>query len=333
MADAPGVSALQAAVAAAVARRRPLIARWHAEGTDCYRLFAGASEGWPGLAVDRYGPLLLAQEFRAPLAAAERAAVAAGLAGLAEHGAPTVPTWRTRKGASAAAATSPQVECRELGVRYVVAAFHRGLDPWLFLDFRVVRRWLLAHARGRSVLNLFAYTCTAGTAAAVGGAREVWNVDFAARHLALGRANAERNGVRAVQHFVHEDCLPVLRQLAGRNVQRRGRRSRRHLRVAPRAFDLVVLDPPPLARSPFGTVDTARDYESLFKPAWLLLAPGGAVLAANNNAAVSWAEFGQRLQRCAAKAGRPLTVLERLLPEEDFPGRDGDPLLKIALCR
>ena len=52
-------------------RREGLIARLHAEDTDCYRLFHGAVEGRPGLAVDRYGPVLLVQTWREPLADGE----------------------------------------------------------------------------------------------------------------------------------------------------------------------------------------------------------------------------------------------------------------------
>ncbi|MEO0606508.1 MAG: SAM-dependent methyltransferase, partial [Myxococcota bacterium] len=48
----------------ALVRRERLLERLHAEGTDCYRLFHGAVEGHPGLALDRYGPLLLVQTWR-----------------------------------------------------------------------------------------------------------------------------------------------------------------------------------------------------------------------------------------------------------------------------
>ena len=51
----------------ALERRREALARWHAEGTDGYRLLHGVAEGTPGLAVDRYGPILLVQTWRDPL--------------------------------------------------------------------------------------------------------------------------------------------------------------------------------------------------------------------------------------------------------------------------
>lgn len=68
----------------------------------------------------------------------------------------------------------------ENGVRYPLAARHRGIDPWLFLDLRAARRWVLTNSEGLEVLNLFSYTGGVAAAAACGGAKSVWNVDFSA---------------------------------------------------------------------------------------------------------------------------------------------------------
>ena len=46
------------------------------------------------------------------------------------------------------------------------------------------------------MLNVFSYTCTAGIRAATGGAASVTNVDFSPSALALGRTNAELNGLK-----------------------------------------------------------------------------------------------------------------------------------------
>ena len=52
---------------AALEHRRDLLARCAAADTDAYRVFHGGAEGRPGLTLDRYGALVLAQTFRAPL--------------------------------------------------------------------------------------------------------------------------------------------------------------------------------------------------------------------------------------------------------------------------
>lgn len=66
----------------------------------------------------------------------------------------------------------------EYGVRYPLAARHRGIDPWLFLDLRAARKWVLENSKGMEVLNLFSYTGGVSVAAACGGAKNVWSVDF-----------------------------------------------------------------------------------------------------------------------------------------------------------
>lgn len=300
-------------------RRTDLVRRLAAEGTDCYRLFHGVAEGRPGLTVDRYGPLVLCQTFRDPLEQAELACL--------ESRYPSAVFVDRSRGLHRGEA---DVLARELGLVYRIVSSPARRDAGLFLDLRSTRRWILGHARGLSVLNLFAYTCGVGMVAAAGGAAEVWNVDASRNSLTLGAENFERNGLQG--EFLAEDALPILWQLAGLPVKGRGARRRRYLKVPRRQFDLVVLDPPPRARGPFGAVDLVRDYQSLFKPALLATAPGGRVLAVNNVGSVTRERFETLLVRCAEKAGRPLAGLDWLTPDEDFPTLDDSPPLKVAIC-
>jgi 23S rRNA (cytosine1962-C5)-methyltransferase len=327
-------------LARALDARGALRERLHAEGTDAYRLFHGTVEGAPGLTVDRYGDLALAQSFHAPLAADDLAAVegfyARALPGCAfvynDRSGPGSRVANALDGDALRAAEQPRV-ASEMGVRYAIRARHAGSDPWLFLDLRAGRRRVLAGAAGRSVLNLFAYTCGVGVAAAVGGAREVLNVDFAASGLAVGAENARLNGVTMAS--VQSDVFPAARQLAGiaQPAAVRGRRLPAYPRLEARRFDVVFLDPPRLAKSPFGVVDLVRDYAAVFKPALLATAEGGAVVCCNNVAAVDRDAWLDGLRRSAAKAGRPVRDAEWITPEEDFPTRDGRHPLKTVWLR
>ena len=317
----------------AIERRRSLLERWAREETDCVRLFHGIAEGRPGLTVDGYGPVLLVQTWREPLAEGELDAIARAVErGI---GAPLIPCWNHR-GEQESAGHDPQLDeaiGRELGARYDVRPRHRGQDPLLFLDFRVARRWVRENARDRSVLNLFAYTCGIGVAACLGGAKQVWNVDFARSALEVGKTNAALNGIDAARFLtLEEDAIPVLRQVAGLSVKGRGAR-RGFTKRGERTFDLVVLDPPRWAKTPFGAIDVVRDYPSLFKPALLACARGGAVLATNHVPQVPLEEWVAVLKRTAEKCGRPIEEPEILVPEEDFPSPDGHPPLKIAIAR
>lgn len=324
----------------ALERRRPLLERLAAEGTDCCRLFHGVAEGAPGLTVDRYAGLLLLQTFRDPLSAPELEELLGALAKKLPWPLAAAYNHRGKKPAESfdlwhkpAAEALLEQTCAENGVKFLIRARHRGIDPWLFLDLRAGRRLLKAACRGQSVLNLFSYTCGAGVCAAAGGAAEVWNVDFAESSLDVGRRNAELNGIEPSRfRLVKEDCLTVARQLAGLSAAGRYGQKRRYQKFEPRAFDLVFVDPPAWAKGGLGAVDVVRDYASLFKPAVLAAKPGGRVVATNHVAAVSWEEWTGGLARCAAKAGRPIKGIERIMPDEDFPSFDGQPPLKIAVC-
>ncbi len=317
----------------AVERRRELLRRLQAEGTDCYRLFHGVAEGRPGLAIDRYGPILLLQTWREALTPEEINAYHRAFED--EMGIPLTPVWnhRAEKTDHANWSGGPPIGS-ELGIRYDVTPRHRGQDPLLFLDFRAGRRLIRQHAEGHSVLNLFAYTGGATLCAAIGGASEVWNVDFARSAIDWARRNLELNDIRGERvHCIEEDVIPVLRQLAGLSVKGRAARHRQYQRLEPRSFDLVVLDPPRWAKSPFGAVDLVRDYPSLFKPALLATAPGGALVVTNNAARVDCDAWVQVLERTAQKCGRSLASIDVVEPEEDFPSVDDAPPLKIAWLR
>jgi len=313
----------------ALVQREPLLTALHSDNTDCYRIFHGAVEGRPGLAVDRYGPVLLFQTWREPLGRDE---VLAWTARVNAHlGLDLAPVHNHRRKPIDFEAHWPHADealvlGHEQGLSFDVRPRHRGQDPLLFLDLRALRRRVRAEAAGRSVLNLFAYTCGVGLLAAAGGAQEVVNVDFARAALAVGRANAERNALP--QRFVRENHFVFARQVAGLKVGRRGR----YRNYEPRTFDLVVLDPPRWSTSRAGTVDTVGDYPSLFKPAVLATRPGGVVAATNNVAAVDREAWFEVLRRCAAKAGRPIASIEWLAPDDDFPSPDGQPPLKVAWC-
>ena len=54
------------------------------------------------------------------------------------------------------------------------------------------------------------------------------------------------------------------------------------------------------------------------------------MIAIDSNVVV---EEHETLDKCARKAGRPLSDLQVLTPEADFPSPDGTPPLKMVLAR
>jgi len=322
--------------------RRELIARLEAEQTNAYRLFHGTVEGRPGLTVDHYGQLILVQSFHATLPASQLAEIEAFYAA-AFPGSELIYNDRSPANSRIANAVPPdrkelattRREFSELGVKYWVQARHDGQDPWLFLDLRAARRRVMAEAEGKSVLNVFAYTCGVGIAAAKAGARHVVNVDFAESSLTVGRDNAKLNDLPVRPRFVKSDAFAAMRQLAGIGQAKmvRGKRMPPFPELAKHRFDLVFMDPPRYSKSPFGVVDLVNDYSALLKPALLCTHEGGTLICCNNVADVERQAWADQIVRSAEKAGRTVREMEWIMPEEDFPTLDGNPPLKVLLLR
>lgn len=335
-------STLISALGHALDARQGLITQLHAEGTDAYRLFHGTVEGRPGLTVDRYGSLILVQSFHGPLAADDETAVAAFYQG-AFAGTDVIYNDRSHANSRVSNPLPPEQLARaealrefsELGVKFNVQARHAGQDPWLFLDLRAARRRIMVEAPGKSLLNVFAYTCGVGVAAAHAGARHVVNVDFAESSLSVGKANARLNTLATRPRFVKSDAFAAMRQLSGIGQPKmvRGKHLPPFPTLEKHSFDLVFLDPPRYAKSAFGVVDLVNDYPALFKPALLCTSEGGTLVCCNNVAQVARDAWADQLVRSAKKAGREVREMEWITPEADFPSNDGNPPLKTLLLR
>jgi len=332
----PTYESLTNAAHKALDARGELLERLHAEGTNAYRLFHGVTEGFPGVTVDRYGSVVLVQSFREPITAQQFEALREGFSSATDNVA-WVANHRGKGGnkaldwQDASSVVAQQHVAQEGEMQFAFAARHAGKDPWLFLDFRAARRQIRKSSRGKRVLNTFAYTCTAGVAAALGDAKSICNVDFSRSALQVGVQNQALNNVQNVStRNLQEDYFCAVRQFAGLPVKGRGRSRKKIKRYGAEQFDLIVLDPPTWARSPFGAVDIIRDYPSLFKPALLALSDGGQLLATHHDAAVDATTWTEILSRCAEKAGRPIRDLQLIEPDSDFPSFDGNPPLKLA---
>lgn len=326
----------------ALDNRQALIVSLHAENTTAYRLFHGSTEGCPGLTIDRYGELLLIQTFHQALEVAEHHAIEAfynnALPGLV-----AIYNDRSQANSRISNPLPPETieaahqarEFTELGLSYAVQARHAGQDPWLFLDMRAGRRRIKQEAAGKTILNLFAYTCGIGLAAASAGASYVVNVDFSESNINVGKKNAHLNDLPIRMRFVQSDAFAAMRQLSGIGQAKmvRGKRMPAFPKLEKHAFDLVFLDPPRYAKSAFGVVDIVNDYPALMKLALLCTAEGGTLICCNNAAQISREVWADQLQRCANKAGRTIRELEWITPENDFPSHDGQPPLKIVLLR
>jgi 23S rRNA (cytosine1962-C5)-methyltransferase len=144
------------------------------------------------------------------------------------------------------------------------------LDTGLFLDHRETRRYVASVAKGKRLLNLFAYTCSFSVHAAVAGATFTKSVDMSNTYTDWGRENFLLNGISLKNNpIVRADCLKFLDEEIRSGLK----------------YDLIVIDPPTISRSKKmdQMFDVQLDYIFLIEKALQLLAVGGAIYFSTNS--------------------------------------------------
>jgi 23S rRNA (cytosine1962-C5)-methyltransferase len=291
------------------------------------RLFAGDSEGLPGVTVDRHGDFVVVQWLTAGalpwrdelLDAIEAAVQPRGiyeqrrvrpLAGQA----PPEPAVRARGDEAPLELVVEEAGCR-FGVD-VTAPMGVGLFP----DLRLGRAAVAARAANRRVLNLFSYTGAFSVAAAKAGAAEVVAVDLAAKAHARARRNFELSGLDPLKmEAITADTLKTVERFI-----ERGRR-----------FDLVICDPPSFSQGPAGSFSVVKDLARLASAAIGVLDAGGLLAFATNAAKLTTLDLDRALAEGAASCRADLRIVQRVGLPPDYPVAPGFPegnYLKFAIA-
>lgn len=157
----------------------------------------------------------------------------------------------------------------EYGVKFYVNLLDY-LDTGLFLDHRETRHLVASIAKDKSLLNLFAYTCSFSVHAAACGASFTKSVDMSNTYTAWGEENFFLNGICQEKHpIVRADCLKFL----DTEIKSRAK------------YDIIVIDPPTISRSKKmeQLFDVQIDYVTLLKKGLKLLNPGGHIFFSTNS--------------------------------------------------
>jgi len=273
------------------------------------RLVWSEADGLPGLVVDRYGPVLVTQCLTFGMARA-RPLFAPALSAVADEVAlfeMDDPTSARIEGFSAAlgwaGGSGPRtVRVIEDGVAFEVA-IGVGHKTGLYLDQRENRARVGALARDRDVLDAFSYTAGFACHALRGGARRAVCIESSPDAIAGARQNLALNGVADRAEILATNVFDELRRL-----ERDGAR-----------FGVIVLDPPPFARSRSALDAAARGYKEINLRALRLLPRGGSLFTFSCSHHVSDTMFEEICRDAAADAGVRLRVVDRLGQARDHP--------------
>ena len=273
------------------------------------RLVWSEADGLPGFVADRYGPVVITQCLTLGMARA-RAMLAKALTDIFPETSVfdmDDPHAAQLEGFSAAlgwaGGSGPRtVRVVESGVTLEVA-IGIGHKTGLYLDQRENRALVGALARDRDVLDAFSYTAGFACHALRGGARRAVCIESSPEAISAARQNLEINGFAAQAEIRASNVFDELRRL-----ERDGTR-----------FGVVVLDPPPFARSRAALDAAARGYKEINLRALRLLERGGSLFTFSCSHHVSETMFEEICRDAAADAGVRVRVAERLGQAHDHP--------------
>lgn len=300
--------------------RSALELRERAFGAPWYRLVHGESDGLPGLTVDRFGDVLVAQ---VTTAGVERLLddVTAALVDL------TAPRaiWMRNDTAmreleglelrswAAHGELPAELVVEEGGLRFAVPAGAAQKTGW-FYDQRENRAALARWAGGRRVLDLFAYVGGWGLTAARAGASEVLCVDGSPAAVDALRANAAANGLDVAAE--RADAFEALRGL----------------REAGRRFDVVVVDPPAFIKRRKDRRHGRDAYHRINRAALEVLEPGGILVTCSCSHHLAEAELIDVVRRESVAAGLSLQIVEVGGQGIDHPVHPAMPETRYLTC-
>ncbi|SUT94406.1 23S rRNA m(2)G2445 methyltransferase [Actinobacillus lignieresii] len=245
------------------------------QGINAYRLYDADLPEY-NLAVDRYDDHIVVQEYAAPKNIDEQKArqrlLDAVSATLYVTGVETnklvLKVRQKQKG------TNQYEKLANKGDYFYVTEYGAKLwvnltdylDTGLFLDHRLTRKMVGQMAKGKTFLNLFAYTGSATIHAALNGAKSTTTVDMSNTYLNWAEQNLELNNLPLRNNRLFQaDCLQWLAECRER-------------------FELIFVDPPTFSNSKRmeDSWDVQRDHIKLMTQLKRILTADGIIVFSNN---------------------------------------------------
>lgn len=286
----------------------------------CCRLIFGEADQFPGLTVDRFENILVAEVLSLGIEKIKGMLFPALVRILREMGEKIDGIYerndspiRKLEGMETGCGFFPlpglpdpesgETTITENGIRYFVDVVN-GQKTGFFLDQKYNRRAIRRIARGKRVLDCFTHTGSFGLNAAAAGALHVTSVDISADAIAMAKRNAKENGLDGRMDFMIADVFDLL------SVLQKEKKS---------DYDFIILDPPAFTKSRDTLRNAIKGYREINYLAMKLLPRGGYLATCSCSHFMTETYFKQMLHNAAEDAGVSLRQIEARQQAPDHP--------------
>lgn len=286
----------------------------------CCRLIFGDADDMPGLTVDRYNDVLVAQTlcygmdqvkpviFKALVD--ELAAMGVTIRGIYERndvkvrkldGMEEYKGWYEADFLPQPGSVLTTID--ENGILYDVDV-ENGQKTGFFLDQKYNRLAVAKIAAGKHVLDCFTHTGAFALNAAKGRAASVTAVDISQEAVDMTNENIRRNGLEAIVTAKQANVFDLLTDLAEHKCH---------------DYDFIILDPPAFTKSGHTVRNAMRGYKEINLKAMKLLPRGGYLATCSCSHFMRDDLFRQMLHDAAKDAGVRLRQIEGRQQSPDHP--------------
>lgn len=294
--------------------------------TNACRVIFSEADGMPGLIVDRYEHVLVAQVGTVGMELLRPTIYPLLLQTLqadgqdvrciyerndsparAKEGLPQTKGWWDGEGTEVP--ESARIKVVENGLVFDLD-IENSQKTGFFLDQKYNRRAVRQIAGGRRVLDCFCHVGPFGLNAAAGGADFVRCVDVSQTAIDLAAENARLNGLDGRMDFTCANVLEYLPEL---------RQDRTRLREEGGPFDLIVLDPPAFTKSRGTIKHAAKGYREINYEAMRLLPRGGYLATCSCSHFMTRDLLAEAIADAAHQANVQLKQVEERQQAPDHP--------------
>ena len=286
----------------------------------CCRLIFGDADDMPGLTVDRYNDVLVAQTlcygmdqvkpviFKALVD--ELAAMGVTVRGIYERndvkvreldGMEEYKGWYQADFLPQPGSVLTTID--ENGILYDVDV-ENGQKTGFFLDQKYNRLAVAKIAAGKHVLDCFTHTGAFALNAAKGGAASVTAVDISQEAVDMTNENIRRNGLEDIVTAKQANVFDLLTDLADHKCH---------------DYDFIILDPPAFTKSGHTVHNAIRGYKEINLKAMKLLPRGGYLATCSCSHFMRDDLFRRMLHDAAKDAGVRLRQIEGRQQSPDHP--------------